>query len=76
MLCKVIQSGSAFHLIEASPVDEGHSAIQALKSWYGNTDTSRAIIEHYGMKLQELHLDKKTTATLFIKDFHYLLPEA
>jgi hypothetical protein len=40
MLCKAIQGRSTFHLIEASPVDDSHSAIQALKSWYGNTDTS------------------------------------
>jgi hypothetical protein len=51
MVRKAIQSGSAFHLIEASPVDDGHSAIQALKSWYGSTDTSGTIIEHYRMKL-------------------------
>jgi hypothetical protein len=32
MLQKAIQGGSVFHLIAASPVDDGHSAIQALKS--------------------------------------------
>jgi hypothetical protein len=63
------QGGSAFHLIEASPVDDGHSAIQALKSWYGSTNTSRTIIEHYRMKLQELQLYERTTATTFINDF-------
>jgi hypothetical protein len=69
MLRKAIQGGSAFHLIDASPVDDGHSAIQALKSWYGSTNRSRTIIEHYRMKLQELQLDDRTTATTFINDF-------
>jgi hypothetical protein len=69
ILRKAIQGGSAFHLIEASPVDDGHSAIQALKSCYGSTNTSRTIIEHYRMKIQELQLDKRTMATTFIDDF-------
>ena len=69
MLRKAIQGGSAFHLTEAPPVDDGYSAIQALKSWYGSTDTSRTIIKHHRMKLQELQLNERTTATTFINDF-------
>jgi hypothetical protein len=70
MLVTAFMHGSGMHLLQVTLVaNDGHTAFNSIKEWYGLTATNQSIIDHYRKKLEGLKLGANTTASEYVNVF-------
>ena len=63
------KDGSGMHILQGIATESGHSAWNAIQTWYGTNATSQTIITHYRTRLDLLFLDENFTASDYVNEF-------
>lgn len=74
MILQAVRSGHAYNMVDKVKDDpqmgeSGFYAWKTLKKWYMDPSQQSLMADHYTTKLEDLYLDKDTTATEFINSF-------
>ena len=69
MLMRATLKGGAMHVVKKTKDQNGYAAWQALKTWYGSAETSRALIDHHQKILSDLRCNKNMEAFDYINNW-------